>query len=233
MRNRGPGLQVQEDRGELDPGQAVGHRVVQHLEQRDATALEPVDQPDVPERPGAVERARHQLGTQFEQLGLRAGPRQRGLVDVAADVEIGVVHPDRRRLPEHREPDDLAQLRHEVQPALHLGPHVLEPQAPVAVVQRTTLEDPDEAHVHGGVVRLHVEEGRIERGQGVGRSGHVGLGVSGSRAEQTSAKPSSMHPASLGLSGTAATSAVMVTQARSAADTRDTLSAAPDGGDTA
>ena len=55
----------------------------------------------------------------------------------------------------------------------------------------------------------------------------------GRRAEHTSAKPSSMQAASFGLSGTAATSAVMVTQARFAADTSDTLSAAPDGGDTA
>ena len=51
--------------------------------------------------------------------------------------------------------------------------------------------------------------------------------------EHTSANPSSMHPASLGLSGTAATSAVMVTQARCPAETRETLMAAPEGGETA
>ena len=42
-----------------------------------------------------------------------------------------------------------------------------------------------------------------------------------------------MQPASFGLSGTAATSAVMVMHARSAAEISDTLSAAPDGGETA
>jgi hypothetical protein len=42
-----------------------------------------------------------------------------------------------------------------------------------------------------------------------------------------------MQPASFGLSGTAATSVVMVTQARSAVETSDTLRAAPDGGEMA
>ena len=62
---------------------------------------------------------------------------------------------------------------------------------------------------------------------------HIDPGGAGGRAKKISEKPSSMQPASFGQSGTAATSAVMVTQARSAVETRDTLSAAPDGGETA
>ena len=149
------------------------------------------------------------------------------------DVEVGVVHPHRGRLADQGETDALAQLRHEVQPALHLGPDLVEPQAPTGVVQRTTLEDPDGAHVHGCVIRLHGEERRIERRQDVAVRGHGERRRSGGCAEQTSANPSSMQPASFGLSGTAATSAVMVMQARSPAEIRETLSAAPDGGDTA
>ena len=114
-----------------------------------------------------------------------AGCGQRGLVDVVGDVEVGVVDPHRRGLAERREPDDLAQLGHEVQPALHLGAHLVEPEAPAGVVQRATLEDPDEAHVHRGVVRLHVEEGRIERRQGVGGGRHADLGGSGVAGRST------------------------------------------------
>ena len=233
VRDRRPGLQVQQDGGELDARQAVRHGVVEHLEEGDAPALEPVDEPDVPQGAAPVEWARHQPRTEVEQLSLVTGLGQRRLVHVCCDVEVGVVHPHRCRLADQGETDALAQLRHQVQPALHLGPDLVEPQASTSVVQRSTLEDPDGSHVHGRVTRLHGEERRVERRQDVTVRGHDEANGSAGRPEQTSANPSSMQPASFGLSGTAATSAVMVMQARSPAEMSETLSAAPDGGDTA
>ena len=152
---------------------------------------------------------------------------------MVGDVELGVVHPDRRKLAEQRQSDELSQLRHQMQPALHMGPHRVEPEASAGVVQWAALEDPDGAHVHRCVWRFHVEERRIKLRQKVDWGCHVDRGGPGGRAAQTSENPSSMQPASFALSSTAAMSVVMVTQARSAVETSDTLRAAPDGGVTA
>ncbi len=130
-----PGLQVEEHGGQFDACQPVGNRVVEHLEQTDAAALEPVDQPEVPERVAAVERERHEVRAELQQLGVVARFGQCRLVHVVGDVELVVVHPHRGGLADQREPYPLAQLRHEVQAARHLGPHVVETQAATGVVQ--------------------------------------------------------------------------------------------------
>ena len=102
-----------------------------------------------------------------KRLRFVAGLGHRRLTHVVGDVEVGIVHPYRCRLAEQRESDDLSQLRHQMQPALHMGPHRVEPEPPAGIVQWAALEDPDGAHVHGCLWGFHVKERRIKLRQKV------------------------------------------------------------------
>ena len=84
------------------------------------------------------------------------------------DVEVGVVHPHGRRLPDQGEADALAQLRHQVQAALHLVPQLVEPQAARASCNGPPSKIPMEPMCMGVCARLHGQEGRIERRQELG-----------------------------------------------------------------
>ena len=64
------GFEVEQDRRQFDAREAVGHGVVKHLEKRDATALEPVDQPHVPQWSAAIEREGHPPGAEGQELGI-------------------------------------------------------------------------------------------------------------------------------------------------------------------
>jgi hypothetical protein len=76
-------------------------------------------------------------------------------------------NPHRCGLAEQRESDDFSQLRHQMQSALNLGPHLVEPEASAGVVQWAPFENPDRAHVHGCVWGFHVQERRIKLRQEV------------------------------------------------------------------
>ncbi len=61
--------------GEVVAGGAVDHAVVDLADQGELfTALDALDDPDLPERPGAVERVRHDAGADLFELieGARA-----------------------------------------------------------------------------------------------------------------------------------------------------------------
>ena len=77
-----------------------------------------VDEPDLPQRLGAVELLGEHAAGQLAQLLLARRRRQRGVADVVADVEVRVVDPHRARLRERRERELLAVARDLVQAAL-------------------------------------------------------------------------------------------------------------------
>ena len=68
--------------------------------------VEAFDKPGLPKRPRHVERLRHQLVDQLEELFARAGPWQRGGPDVVFEFEGVVVDPV-RIVEVHRHPDKL------------------------------------------------------------------------------------------------------------------------------
>ena len=76
---------------------------------REAVAVEALDQPELPERLAAIELLGEDPRCQVAQLLLRAGSRQRGLPDVVVEVEVGVVDPDRAALAEGDEAQLLAE----------------------------------------------------------------------------------------------------------------------------
>ena len=74
---------------------AVDHRVVGLGDDREPALGQPLDQVHLPQRAGAVERARHQPGDQLGELLVGARPGQRGAAHVVGDVEVLVVDPHR------------------------------------------------------------------------------------------------------------------------------------------
>ncbi len=90
---RGVGHHVDELLGEPDPALAVGDGVVHLLQQRRSPSRQAVDQDELPEGTGAVDRVLHELRGQVEELALGAGFGQGQVPDVAVDVEVRVVLP--------------------------------------------------------------------------------------------------------------------------------------------
>jgi hypothetical protein len=129
-------------------------------DQREAIALEPLDQPRLPQRLGAIqllgEHARHQA----HQLVLAAGLRQRGLAHVVLEVEVRVVDPHRTPGLQRRLRELLPVARHQVQPHPQRVQELLE-------VRRRALEDRHRPDVHVRVVALLVQERSVDGGQPV------------------------------------------------------------------
>ena len=82
-----------------DAALAVGDGVVELLDHRGPAVLEALDDEELPERPGAVERGADEGGGEVEQLPHRAGVRQRRPAEVVVEVEVGFVPPLGRRQP--------------------------------------------------------------------------------------------------------------------------------------
>ena len=151
-------LEVEEDGRDVDPGDAVDQRVVALADDREAVALEALDQPQLPERLRAVELLGEDPGGEVAQLLLGARRRQRGLAHVVVEVEVGVVDPDRPALVEGHEAQLLAEARDEVQARVDVVAELL-------VGRRRALEDDRRGDVHVGAASLHVEERGVEAGQ--------------------------------------------------------------------
>ena len=147
------------------PGDAVDERVMGLGEHREAVLGQPLDQPQLPQRPGAVEGLREDASGQPLELLLAAGARQRGVAHVEADVEVGVVDPHRAALVERHEGQPLAVARDEVQAGRRSAP-------PTRRSRCVAVEHHAAGHVHVGRVALQVQERAVQAGQAV-RVGHA------------------------------------------------------------
>ena len=153
-------LGVEEDGGDVDPGDPVDEGVVALADDREAVPVEPLDQPQLPERLAAVELLGEDPRRQVAQLLLGARRGKRGLPYVVMEVEVRIVNPDRPALAEGDEAQLLAEARHQVQAR---GDVVAE----LFVAGRRPLEDAGRGDVHVGAGALHVKKGGIEPGQPV------------------------------------------------------------------
>ena len=162
MPAHGLGRGVEQHSGYVHPGDPIDQRVVGLGDQREAPPRHPLDQPDLPQRLGAVQALGEEPPGEPLERGLVARPRQRGVADVVVGVEVGIVGPHRAPLIERHVRQALAVARHEVQAALHVLDELLRRR-------RAALEDHHRRHVHvrGGVI-LQVQEGGIEAGEAVG-----------------------------------------------------------------
>ena len=131
------------------------------------TAVDAVDEPELPQRTVSDEHLRHQALGQLEQLTSVPRRGQRGEPHVVGDVEAVVVDPHRPAPPERYRHHPLAEPRDQLEARRHQRAHVVETESTVGVVERSPLEHGDRTHVHGRLGALEVEEALVERGQAV------------------------------------------------------------------
>ena len=116
VEHRRLGREVEEHGRDVDAGDAVGQRVMRLVDEADVlTVVEALHEPELPERPVAVEELAHEPLGQREQVPATAGLRQLREVDVARDVEAVVVDPHGIPDPERHVHDPLAEPGNEVQ----------------------------------------------------------------------------------------------------------------------
>ncbi len=159
------GLHVEQDRRDVDAGDAVDERVVGLREQREALALQPLHQPQLPERLRAVELLGELPRHHVLQLLLGAGRGQRRVADVVLEVERRVVDPERAPRLQGRDGELLAEAGDEVEAAADVLDQVV-------VARRRTLEDQHPADVHVARIGLVAEKRGIDRTEAI----HVALG---------------------------------------------------------
>jgi hypothetical protein len=157
------GRDVEDDLSDVDRSGTVDHRVVGLGEDREASAVEPLDEVHLPERAVAVEGAGHDPADEVAQLRIAPGARERGATYVVTDVELLVVDP-------HRVGDASRDLAHLLAVARDEGDALLDEGHEAFEVEAALgcLEDGDPAYVHGRGRLLEVEERDVERAQPIG-----------------------------------------------------------------
>ena len=93
----GVALHVEELHRDLQAVLPVGHRVVHLLDEGTPAALDAVDDVELPQRPGAVERIGEHRRGEVEQLAQRARRGQGDVADVVVEVDVVGVDPHRRQ----------------------------------------------------------------------------------------------------------------------------------------
>ncbi len=132
---------VEQDRRDVNSGDAVDERVVGLGYQREALARETLDEPDLPQRLGAVQALGEQASRELGERGLVGRARQRGVAYVVARVEVGVISPHRPPLTVGDVREALAVAGDEVQAAEHVVGQLLQ-------AGRIALEDHHRRDVH-------------------------------------------------------------------------------------
>jgi len=136
-------LEVEEDGRDVDAGDAVDEGMVALADDGEAVFVKALDQPQLPERLGAVELLREDPCGEVAQLLLGAGRGQRRAAYVVVEVEERVVDPDRATLVEGDEAELLAEAGDQVQARLDLV-------AELFMRGRRALEDDRRGDVHVG-----------------------------------------------------------------------------------
>ena len=149
------GRDVEEHRGDIDPGDSVNERVVGLGEQGEAVLAQSLDQPQLPQRSRAIQGLGEDAPGQALELLLATRAGQGGVADVEIGVEVGIVDPDRTALVEGHEGQSLPIAGNEVKPGDDLSDELV-------VVRRIPLEDHAPGHVHMGGVALQVQKGGVE-----------------------------------------------------------------------
>jgi hypothetical protein len=142
--------------------------VVDLREQGLVPILEPMDQIQLPERPGTIERTRGDPRHLLGELLLRRARRKRQLPDVEVEVEVGIVEPVRIVEAERDLHQPPAQGRQQRQALLHQGADVLEGE--LAARRGRGVEDGQPGDMARLVRALERQKLRVEAGQLTHRS---------------------------------------------------------------
>jgi hypothetical protein len=110
----------QQRAGDLDGGQPVSQRVVQLEDQPDPAVGQAGHQPQLPQRPAAVQQPQAQPVAQRQQLLLATWRRHLDGADVIGHVEGELIDPQRQPLAQRGTQHQLAQPGRQVQAAVQL-----------------------------------------------------------------------------------------------------------------
>src|SRR5262249_52727923 len=130
-------------------------------------ALQAFDEPQLPQRAGAVEHLRLHALEQREQLRTRSRAWQRREAHVVRDIEALVVDPDRPAEVERYRHRLLPEARYEVEARRHEVTRVGDAEAAFVVEERCALEDRERSDVHWRLDALEGEEARVEAAEPV------------------------------------------------------------------
>ena len=142
----------------IDAGRAVDRGVVVLRQQRPATALQALDDVDLPQRPAAVHRPPDDPRDLLGELVRPPGRGEAEVADVEVEVEVGVEHPVRVVEVEGHLDDAPA---HRLELADERAPALVDRVERVEVGARP-LVDGEPADVAERRGRLHVEEAAVE-----------------------------------------------------------------------
>jgi hypothetical protein len=140
--------------------------VVALADDREAAALEALDQPHLPERLRAIELLGEDPSRQVAKLLFGSGRGKRRVTNVVVQVQVGVVDPDGPALPEGDEAQLLAEAGDEVEPPGEMLAELL-------VVGRRALEERGGRDVHVRSRPLQVQERRIQSAEPVLSDGQM------------------------------------------------------------
>ena len=168
VEHRRLGGEVEEDGRDVDTRHAVRERVVRLVDQPHVPAVvEALDEPQLPQRPVAVEELAHQALGQREEVAPAPRLRELGEVHVAGDVEAVVVDPHRVPDTERHVHDPPPEARDQVQARPDQLADVVEAEAAAVVEEGRAVEHRDRADLHRRLAPLEVQEARVEGGQAV------------------------------------------------------------------
>ena len=114
---RGIALEVDERERQLESADTVGDRVVDLLQERGPAVAQPLDDRELPQRPGPVERSLRERAAEVEDRAVVARRGNRDDAHVRLQVERRVVGELGRRDAQRRADDALAQTRDAVERA--------------------------------------------------------------------------------------------------------------------
>ena len=86
-------LEIEQHGRQVDPRDAIDHRMVRLEDQGKAARVQPLHDPVLPERPRAVETLGGDPPCQQKKLLLRPRRRERSVADVILEIEVRVVDP--------------------------------------------------------------------------------------------------------------------------------------------
>jgi hypothetical protein len=149
---------------QLRAGDAVRQRVVHLGHARDAAAFEALEDPQLPQRPGAVQRPARDLGDHLADLVEPAGRGHAHAPDVVLEVEVRILDPHRvvqaERCRDELPPERREQVESRTQRLLDSREALI---APGRVRPRVDDRHLDRVLVRGRHELLCVEELRVDR----------------------------------------------------------------------
>ena len=154
--------QVENRLAERHAGLPVDAGVMHLGVEGDLTALQPVDDEELPQRSAAIEQrgmhARHIL----LQLAVGTRPGQRDVAHVVVDVHVVVVHPHRVREVERHQGELAREDVGQMDPAGHEGLGIF---VEIALVALGQVQHVERTHVHWHFRGFHVQERGVEAAQ--------------------------------------------------------------------